>query len=314
MTRCKAGALGCLLGLMVGCSVPHSKDFDDPPKQSVSRLQAFNVVSDFNADMELTIADGGFRMLRRIETGSLYDIDAVALFSDQQLGLPPSTTRIDDVAMFAAASFAAYPLEFVAVSDTSSAQQVAGLFVKPSSTSEWRLELAPRLNSDTAFPAVQRGEDGAAVSANPDDSVMSTPSPQTVVLRYTRVLADPASSYAAEFEGDPFLTSIRALEPAQPPERATLARTWSAEPVTYALRLADGGAISFATVQRTDVYRVTGHRALSWADSEAAAYLPRPVRSEATLSYAHQLLMWQPAQGKPAVIGEYGGLVAATGH
>lgn len=315
MSRRRSAAwLGLLL--MVGaCAVPQPKDLDVVTKKAVTFSEASNVISRFNQVRDDVSSSGNARRLRDIESGSLLDIDTAAVFAREQRGVATSTTRLDDTSMIIAGSFKRYPLWFVAVGEVyADQQQVAGLFVRSSSTKPWRLELAPRLAGSTRFPSVQLTDDGSAVPLAPNERRGLRLSPQTLASRYTQVLADPGAKYADDFVPDAFLASVRELQGAQPDGLVQFTQTWSVEPVRYALRLATGGALVFASVQRTDHYRVRGKHVLRWEGSEAAAFFSRPVRSAATLAYTHQLLLLMPKRGNPGLIGQYGGIVSATGH
>lgn len=304
--------LGLLL-VVGACAVPQHKDLDVVTKKAVTLSEASNVISRFNLVRDQVSSSGNIARMREIEDGSLLDIDTAALLARQR-GVATSTTRLDDTTMVIAGSFRRYPLWFVAVGEArAEGQQVAGVFVRDSSTQPWRLELAPRLAASTRFPSVKLAADGSAVLLAPTERRGLRLSPQTLASRYTQVLADPEAKYADDFVADAFLASVRQLQGAQPDELVEFTQTWSVEPVRYALRLSGGGALVFATVQRTDNYRVLGDHVLRWRGSEAV-FFPRPVRSAATLSYAHQLLLLMPPRGKPLVIGQYGGLVAASGH
>ncbi len=305
----------CLLVVAAACAVPHRKDLDVVSKKAVTLSEASHVISRFNraADDAATAADS--RRLDAIEGGSLLEIDRSALFARQQLGFRTSTTRLADASTIVTGAFERYPLWFVAIGDVDAERvKVAGLFARESSTVPWRLELAPRLATSTPFPPVRLADDGSAVLLSPTARRGLAVSPQALVYRYAQVLADPGAEYADDFVQDAFLASVRELREAQPDEAVAFTQTWSAAPVRYAFRLADGGALVFATLERTDHYRVLGKHSLRWQGSEAAAYFRRPVRSAATLTYAHQLLIMLPARGKAVLIGQYGGLVSATGH
>lgn len=305
----------CVLMLGVACAVPHRKDLDTVTKKAVTFSEASHVISGFNRAADLADAAADPVGLDQVEGGSLLDIDRSALFARQQLGLRTSPTRLADASTIVTGAFEQYPLWFVAVGDVDAQRvKVAGLFVRASSTAPWRLELAPRLATSTAFPTVRLSDDGAAVLLSPTERRGLAVSPQNLVYRYAQVLADPGAEYADDFVQDAFLASVRELQEAQPDEDVAFTQTWSAEPVRYAFRLAGGGALVFATLKRTEHYRVFGKHSLRWEGSEAAAYFRKPVRSAATLTYAHQLLIMLPARGKPVLIGQYGGLVNATGH
>jgi hypothetical protein len=174
--------------------------------------------------------------------------------------------------------------------------------------------MAPRLASDTALPAVAV-EDGSATAVDGTDSDDRLPvSASTTVARYATVLADPESPYADDFEQDSFIAQMRQLEAAQPRDHIVFRQSWHADPVAYALRLADGGALIFADLRRVDSYRIVGKHQLGFAGSEAAAFLPEPVHHFARLVYEHEVLLLAPAGGKPVAIGQFGGLVSAAGR
>lgn len=314
MKRTRWAAALCLLAAAAGCALPQHKDVIDVSKKAVTWSEASNVVSHFNTQVDAASAAYDLRALRTVEGGSLYNLDAAALFAREQLGMRTSATHLDGTTTIVAGSFSRYPLWFVAWGEVyGDRQRVAGVFAKTSSTAPWRLSAAPRLAASTAPPRVATSPEGSAVLVPPTQGSGRLVSPQALVGRYTQVLADPEAPYSEDFADDAFLTSIRAVQAAQPDSEVAFTQTWSAEPVEFALRLTDGGTLVFATVVRTDSYRVLGKHALTWRGSPAAAYFPHPVHRRATLTYDHQLLFWQPAHGKPVVIGQYGGLVAATG-
>lgn len=305
----------CLLAVVAGCALPEHKDFADLSKKAVTWSEASNVVARFNTQVDAATASYDLMTLRRVEAGSLYNVDAAALFAGERLGVRTSATHLDGTATVLAGSFRHYPLWFVAVGDAYGDQQrVAGIFVKTSSTGPWRLVVAPRFDASTPWPRMATTASGATVLVPPTQRGPGNVSPQELVERYAQVLADPEAPYARDFADDAFLASIRAVQQAQPQTQVDFTETWSAEPVEYALELADGGALVFATLVRTDTYRVLGKHVLTWQGSQAAAYFNSPVRKRAILTYNHQLLLWQPAHGKPVVIGQYGGLVSATGR
>lgn len=306
----------CLLVVVAACAVPHRKDLDVVTKKAVTLSEASNVISRFNRAIAAADTAANPRGLAEIEGGSLLDIDMSAFFVRQRLGVRTSTTRLDAASTIVSGAFERYPLWFVAVGDVyAQREKVAGVFVRDSSTAAWRLELAPRLATSTPFPSIRRADDGSAVLLSPTARRKLPVSPQDLVYRYAQTLADPRAEYADDFVQDAFLASVRELQEAQrEEEEVAFTQTWSAAPVSYALRMEGGGALVFATLERTDNYRVLAKHSLRWQGSEVAAYFPRPVRSAATLTYAHQLLIMLPTRGKPLLIGQYGGLVNATGH
>jgi hypothetical protein len=306
----------CLLvAVAAACSFPEHKDLTEVSQKAVTLSIAGNVVAGFNAQVDAATASYNLRKLRSVETGSLYAIDAARLFAGEQLGTHTLATSVNGTALILAGRFRRYPLWFVAVTAQSGHKEpVAGVFVRDTSTGPWRLSLAPRLAVSAELPPVATSADGSALLVRPTQRSAGGPSPQQLVDRYTSVLADPGAPYVDDFSNDAFLRSVRASQLAQPRHRVAVTETWAAEPVRYALRLASGGALVFATVVRTDIYRVRGNSVLDWQGSPAAAYFGHPVRQRASVTYNSQLLLLQPPSGKTQVIGEYGGLVAASGH
>jgi hypothetical protein len=305
----------CLVVVAAACSFPEHKDLTNVSEKAVTLSIAGNVVAGFNAQVDAATASYNLRKLHSVETGSLYAIDAARLFARKQLGTHTFATSVNGTALILAGTFRRYPLWFVAVtSQLRHKEPVAGVFVRSTSTGPWRLSLAPRLAASAQLPPVETSADRSAVLVPPTQPSAGGLSPQQLVDRYTAVLADPGAPYVDDFSNDAFLRSVRASQLAQPRQHVDVTETWGAEPVRYALRLANGGALVFATVVRTDIYRVRGNSVLDWQGSPAAAYFRHPVRQRASVTYNSQLLLLQPPSGKSQVIGEYGGLVAATGH
>ena len=132
---------------------------------------------------------------------------------------------------------------------------------------------------------------------------------------YATVLADPLAPQAGEFAADDFIRQMRDLQHAQSALAfADFEQTWTAQPVRFVLRTADGGALVFATLVRTDRYTVARGGFIDWEGNAAAqAYLPGRVFHSAQLRYLHQILMLIPGHGRPRVIGQSGGVVDGSG-
>jgi hypothetical protein len=325
MTRCRWVPGLCILLLVTACALPQHKDVSDDSKEAVTWAEASNVISQLNRQARAASATYSLPALRDVERGSLFDIDAARLVAARRLGGAAgagvgagkdiAVTRLGGNVTLLAGSFRRYPLWFVAVTDTyGGTGRTAGVFVKSSSTDVWRLAAAPRLSAGTRLPALATSSDGSPVVVPPALRIPGLATPQRLVDRYTRVLAHPGGTAAAGFGSDPLVSAIRESLQPHVSGKVTVSRTWSAAPVRYVLRLSDGGALVFATVLRTDTYRPSSGSVLSWQRSPAAAYLQHPVHRRAVLTYAHQVLLWQPFEGDAHLIGDYGGLVAAAGH
>jgi hypothetical protein len=305
----------CILLLLTGCALPERKDFSDDSKEAVTWAEASNVISHLDRQVKAASATYSLPALRDVERGPLLDIDAAHLLAAQMLGSGTSITRLSGGMTLLAGSFSRYPLWFVAVTDTYGGKgRTAGVFVKSSSTGAWLLASAPRLSAGTPLPPLATSSNGSPVVVPPALRIPGLASPQGLVDRYTRVLAHPGAASAGGFGSDPLVTAIRGRLSPQVSGQVAVSQTWSAEPVRYVFRLADGGALVFATVVHTDTYRVSGGSTLSWQGSSASAYLRHPVHRRAVLTYSHQVLLWQPFEGDAHLIGQYGGLVAAVGH
>ncbi len=312
-------ALVVAAGVASGCALPHHKDLDDLSKPGVSLTAAVSVLSSYNRALA-EIDNAG--ALTEIETGSLLVVDQGAFRIRQRLGVTGQQLELDPRAEILVDRFDSYPLWFVAVSRASGQdQQTVAVFIRSSSTGVWRAAMAPRLAATTQLPSLALRDDGTAVRYDTadeggwsDGETSRLPAaPQQIANHYASVVSSPESPFADDFVEDSFITQMRDLRAAQPTTNVTFNQSWEAAPVKYVLRLVDGGAMMFVTLNRTDNYQVDKGHSLQFSGSEPGAYLTEPVRRSARLHYQHQVLMVVPLKGLPLVIGQYGGLVAATG-
>lgn len=115
---------------------------------------------------------------------------------------------------------------------------------------------------------------------------------------------------------DSFIQQMAAITEQQSSiDGVRFAQQWQARPVEYALRTADGGALVFADLLRVDAYSLEPGTVVNWPEgSDQKAFLTGKLYSGGQLSYVHQVLLYLPAQeGKPRAIGQYGGVVDASG-
>ncbi|MEP6666114.1 MAG: hypothetical protein ABJA81_06675 [Nocardioidaceae bacterium] len=319
----RAAALVVAASLVGGCALPHHKDLGDQSKRGVSVTGAASVLSHYNRALADIDANLDASALPEIETGSMLVLDQSADRIKQRLGLTTQRLELAPSAEFMVDRFDSYPLWFVAVSKAAGQdQQVAAVFTRASSTAPWRVAAAPRMAATTKIPDLALRDDGTAIrfdtsAESPvwsDGEASRLPkTPQQIADDYASVLTSPDSDAAKDFVKDSFISQMRDLRAAQPTTNVTFTQSWKAASVKYVLRLFDGGALMFVTLNRTDSYQVEAGHMLQFRGSEAGAYLTQPVHRSARLNYQHQVLMLVPAKGLPLVIGQYGGLVAATG-
>lgn len=311
-----------VIACLAGCAIPRAKS-DDLSERGASTLAADVVLARYARERTTAESKLDNGALDSIEAGSTLLIDRSAFLISSRLGLPAQSLQLDPGATVWSPRFNAYPLWFVAVTRLASQhEQFTGLFTRASSTSPWVLDSAPRLAEDTVIPPLAFAADGTVarlVSGPPatwsDGAPMQLPEqPQVIADHYAAVLTSTSSSYADEFVNDSFITQMRQIRHAQPGSSVDFSQRWRARTVQDVLRLADGGALMFVSLKRVDSFTVSSGKALSFSGSDAAAYLPEPVHRRARLTYEHEVLMVVPGEGKPLVIGQYGGLVDATGR
>lgn len=311
-------ALSSALG---GCALPQHKDVASPAKRAMYPLAAQAVLDHYNRVRASVDSDVDLAPLVEIEGGSLLDIDSGAIYLRQRLALGAKVVKLAATRDIESGQFESYPIWFVARTTVPGyGEQVLALFERRSATDPWLLVEAPRLAVSTDVSAAAVAEGGGVViydfaedtwSDGADSDLSRTP--QELADDYATVLTDPGSRRAATFVDDSFLIQMRGIANAQPTRNVSFSQRWKALPVRHALRLMDGSALVFATLERREHYRVQRGHSLDFTGVEAAAYFTAPVEREAALRYLHQVVLLAPSGGKPLVIGQHGGLVAATG-
>jgi hypothetical protein len=315
-----APILATLLTLPAACALPHRKDLDDLRKVAAVRSTAASVLLNYDSVRANADARWSDSTLAKVEGGPLLRIDAGAYLVSFRLSpdQPFETTPLSGPGVVASPRFGSYPLWFVAelpVPDAGVSRM--SLFARKSTTDPWRMMYGPEIAADATLPAFRTDDQGAAVSVGPHDADGVVMSPSRACRDYAKVLQARSSPLSRMFVRDAFLQQMREIQGAQAKlAYATFRQTWSIMPVRYALRLDDGGVLVFATLVRTDRYHVDPGGYLRWNGNTAGkAYLPHGVRDWARLRYDHQILMEIPpvGGGKPAVIGQYGGVVSGAG-
>ena len=299
--------------MLMSCALPARKDVEELAKVAVTPGGAAMVVRAYDAARAEADGTGDPSVLATVQTPGLFEIERAGFAIRRTLGDRTPSAQLEPTGELAAPRFAAYPLWFVLfTSSRTGGERVAALFTRASSTDPWQLAAAPMLAPTTPIPTLERTRGGSAVAVGPDDPAGLSASPQQLLDRYAAVLDDPTSPHAVTFTADSFITQMRALADRQPRGSVIFDQRWRALPVHQALGTADGGVLVVGVLERVDSYRVRGREALSFAGSEASAFIATPVRRRALLTYRHQVLLWAPADATPLVIGQYGGLVAAS--
>jgi hypothetical protein len=316
---CVAG--GVALALMcAACAVPQRKDTSVVSKVAATPVAASNVVGEYNAVRAQADERLDASLLPQVEGGPLLDIDQGAYFVSVRVEKPPgyATVRLAPPEQVLSPRFDAYPLWFVVLAtDRTGGNKRVAVFERADSVSPWLMTSAPETTPQAGLPDIAEDSTGAAVTVGPDDATGTGLSPNDAVRRYTNALAPGQTPDDEAFAPDAFLTRTRNFQRTQDAlPFATFQQTWSAEPVRFALRTGGGGFLVFGTVTRRDAYSVQTNSYIDWDDSaDTAAYLPGRVFRSATLDYSHQLLLLVPpeGEGKPRLIGQYGGVVDGQG-
>jgi hypothetical protein len=208
----------------------------------------------------------------------------------------------------------AYPLWFVAVVREVIRVQI---FQRDSATSQWEMVASPETLVSTVLPSFALDADSALESVDAGDADGLALAPQAAVDAYAAALADPNAPGASDVLDDSFIEQMREAATASASIKGVeFSQDWGAKPVQYALRTSNGGALVFATLLRQDSYDIADGRAVNWPEgSEQKALLAGKLYTAGILRYYHQVLMYVPpdGEGKPRVLGQYGGVVSGDG-
>ncbi len=317
---CLLLALLCLAVLMTACAVPQRKDTSVVSKPAATTTSAQSVVARYNAVRARADEHLDVSLLPQVEGGDLLDIDQGAYFVAVRVDKPKgyATVQLAPPEQVISPRFDAYPLWFVVFArDEKGGNKRVAVFERADSVSPWLMTMAPETTPEAALPPVVQDGNGAAVTVAPDDATGTGVSPTEALQRYAAALAPEQSADDAFFAADAFLAQTRKFQQTQASlPFATFQQTWTPQPPRFALRVEGGGALVFGTVNRRDAYSVQTNSYIDWDDNaDTAAYLPGRVYRSATLDYTHQLLLFLPprGEGKPRLIGQYGGVVDGQG-
>jgi len=316
----RAALLAAVPLLVAACAVPHPRDTSIITKMAATSVSADVVIARYNAVRARADQILEPSLLTRIEGGGLLDIDQGAYFVSVRVDNPSDYPRVRLAPPDRVLSprFDAYPLWFVVMArnERGDNKRVA-VFEKTDSVSPWLMTMAPETAPVAVLPPVAQDETGAAVTVSPEDDTTTGVSPTEVLQRYAGALAPGESRDDTFFAPDAFLAQTRKFQQTQGSlPFATFQQSWTAQPPRYALRTEDGGFLVFGTVTRRDSYSVQRNSYIDWDNTaDTAAYLPGRVYRSAILDYMHELLLYVPPQGegKPRLIGQYGGVVDGEG-
>jgi len=305
--------------LVGGCSIPHPKDSDGVTKVAASRAEAEAIYDRYRAVRKTALDHLDEQPLVAVEAGALLAIDAGALMVARRLLLsetPDDTQELRILDVYAP-RLDSYPLWFVVVVEDGVRDLTkVQIFQRESSTTGWQLVASPETLPSTELPALDLDASDALKPLDPFRAGGLSMSPQATVDAYAATL-NGAPGAASEVSEDSFVTQMRQVANKQRQiDGVTFTQEWTARPVQYAARSADGGALVFGTLARTDRFQIEEGRFINWPEgSEQKAFLSGRLYSTGELRYYHQILAYVPPdEGKPVVIGQYGGVVDGIGY
>ena len=252
--------------------------------------------------------------LSTVETGGALAIDTGSFDVAQRLKSadrrPPGPS---DVVQVETPYFTRYPLWFVAVSRSSTTQRVQ-VFERTSAYDPWLLTETPEIAASARLPELRRrGSD--AVVVGPGNGTGMSASPKQAAAAYAAALGGRAVR-DVKVGSDAFQQQMTASARQNGSLKGVdFSQRWKVEDVEHALRTSDGGALVFATIERLDSYKVAPGVTITWpADSPQQAFVQNGISTSGTLRYLHQVLLRvPPGSGAVQALGQYGGVVDATG-
>jgi len=315
-------ALAVVLAVLAaGCAIPHPKDSHGVTKVAASDTeveQIYDRYRDYRKDA-LDLLDE--QPLTAVESGAVLAIDTGALRVARRLLLTKAPDDTQDLQIRAvyAPRLDAYPLWFiVVVEDGVRDLTKVQIFQRQSSTSPWLLVASPETLPSTELPAFDSDTTDALMPADPFRQGQLVMSPQKAVNAYAATLNNAAPTEDPVVSEDSFVTQMRAVANKQRQiDGVTFSQQWTARPVQYVIRAADGGVLVFGTLARVDDYQIEEGRYIDWPEgSEQKAFLSGRLYSSGELHYYHQILVYIPPDGddKPVVLGQYGGVVDGIGY
>lgn len=316
MTRRRLSLLLLVLVLAASCTVPRERTSTDVSTIPVDREQVERILQRYESVRATAGRLLDAKPLSTVESGAVLAIDTGSFEVAQRLEQAAGEQARPEgqVVQVATPRFSSYPLWFVVeVRDEADEVNRVQVFERTSAVDPWLLVASPQTVLSTELPDVRR-RDGVALRVPADSDTGMSLSPQGAADAYAATLADPDSDASATVEQDDFIEQMRAAAADNSAlEGVTFTQDWAAQEVTHALRTSDGGALVFATLERTDRYEVGDGVRVQWpAGSPQSALLESGLSSEGSLTYLHQVLILVPGgESKPRVIGQFGGVTEA---
>ena len=320
--RAHRGAVVAVVLVAIGtaaCAVPQGVAAE-PSKLAATGSQATEIVQRWAARRAeaLRLLDAG--PLVAVEAADTLAVDRGAFQVARRLLAAGSQPVRQDLRLQAALSprLGAYPMWFLAVVEDGQ-REVSKLQVhrRLTAAGPWQLVAQAEVLPQTQLPGLAMDDRGAILPVPPDDADGLPASPQEVADTYAALLDDPTDGGDETVLVDSFVQQMRSIAGTQSGiEGVRFAQRWAARDVSWGARTEDGGALVFATMVRTDRYRLRPGTAIDWPDgSEQEAFLSGRAYSEASLRYLHQVLLYLPPSGggQARAVGQYGGVVSGSG-
>jgi hypothetical protein len=313
----RVALLICAALVLAGCATPHQRGHVTLSKNAARSADVAAVLERYRQVRNTAISLLDPKPLSTVESGSVLAIDTGSFEVSQRLAQKQKQdTSKAELTSILTPRFSAYPLWFVAETrDTALGVNRIQVFQRNSAVEPWLLVASPETVSTTSLPGVRRVGD-AVVTVKPTNGIGLSMSPQAAATSYAKALADPRSADARKVVADSFVKQMRTAAANNAALKGvTFSQSWAAEKVHYAMRTADGGALAFVTLARSDTYKVKSGLTITWpTGTPQQAFLSAGISGSGTLNYDHQVLLYIPGNGgKPRAIGQYGGVIGADG-
>lgn len=307
-----------LLATSAACSVPHERSELPVTKRAATAQDVERIFERYAEVRRAAIKLLDPKPLSIVESGAMLDIDSGSFRVAQTRTDGAAASGLGEVEQVITPTFSAYPLWFVAlVRDRESSVKRVQVFERQSAIDPWLLVQSPETLWDVTLPELRGSATSAALPVEPDNGVGMSLSPAQAAEAYAATLLDPSAAQAAKVEQDGFIKQMRETAATNGSlENVDFSQQWSAEEVRFALRTADGGAIVWVDLVRTDTYEVSNGRRVTWPEgTPQAAFMPEGITENGSLQYYHQVLLYIPggAGGKARALGQYGGPVRGDG-
>lgn len=315
-SRCRAWGLAALAVLVLAaCAVPREREIGRIDKVSATDAEVAAVYERYREVRNTAIDLLDPKPLSTIETGPALAIDTGSFEVSRRLDASQEeNTGAIEILDVETPRFTSYPLWYLSVArDGGRGVKRVQIFERTSAVDPWLLVSTPEALADTELPAIRTGDGGDARRVDPSNDAGMAMSAEDAASAYVQALGDREAPEAATIEDDSFIALMRDAAAANGGlDGVDFTQQWDAEPVQYVLRTTDGGALAFATLLRTDTYTVQDGLQVIWPDgSPQQAFLQNGIEGTGTLNYYHQVLIYLPGgDGKPRVLGQFGGVVS----